>query len=127
MQASSQLASLRAAYDGAFRSWSAEVGRIRSMTPGSADESPAKMELRRKVAENRQAYHQARDLLAARLLERTVGAKDHDPPDADEARRADVARLAHELWEKGGRREGYAEADWYQAERLIRGRTALDS
>jgi len=127
MQASSQLASLRAAYEGAFRSWSAEVGRMRSAESGPAVETPDGAELRHRVAETRKAYHDARDSLAARLLERTVGAEDHDPFAADKARRFDVARLAHELWQEGGCREGCAEADWYQAEQLIRDRTALES
>ena len=91
MQASSHLASLRAVYDGAFRNWSAEVERMRSAEWGSVVEKPDAVELRRRVAETRKAYRDARDSLAALLLERSVGAKDHDSPSVDEARSADAA------------------------------------
>lgn len=38
-----------------------------------------------------------------------------------------ISRLAYELWEKGGRREGTAEQNWLEAERILasRGRAPL--
>ena len=110
---SSQLESLRAAYEDAFRSWSEEVNRMRSAEGDSLPESPATSEMRRKVAETRKAYHDARESLAARLL----------GPQSDE-RRPDVERLAYQLWERSGRRHGDAEADWYRAEQLLNRRQA---
>ena len=110
---SSQLEYLRAAYEDAFRNWSAEVNRMRSAGRNSSPESSDTREIRRKLAETRKAYHDARESLAARLLCAQSG-----------DRRAEVEQLAYQLWERSGRRSGDAEADWYRAEQLVNSRQA---
>ena len=119
-RASSQLGILRAAYEDAFRRWSAEVERTRVVRADGAVEESASTELRRRVAETRKAYHEARDMLAARLLERTAKPGGRKPSGSEGPRRAEVERLAYEMWEKRGRRAGDPEADWFQAEQRMR-------
>jgi hypothetical protein len=34
-----------------------------------------------------------------------------------------ISQLAYELWEKGGRRDGTAEQNWIEAERILASRT----
>jgi hypothetical protein len=59
-------------------------------------------------------YRERRDALAQFLLSRaTKGAP------ASLAHRAQVERLAYQLWEEAGRPSGRAEEHWYLAERLL--------
>ena len=35
---------------------------------------------------------------------------------------AEIARVAYELWERRGRQNGSDQRDWFEAERIVRGR-----
>jgi hypothetical protein len=44
---------------------------------------------------------------------------------ADNATTADVAEIAYELWKRNGCQSGSAEADWLEAEQIVRQRVNL--
>ena len=107
----------RASYEEAFHKLATEVAVLRELTfqPG-ADQTQVS-EARARVEQAQSAYAASRNLLAELLLARAVHTE-QAAVHADE--RSKVQRLAHLLWESGGRPEGRAEDDWYRAEHLIR-------
>ena len=68
------------------------------------------------VEKAKSAHNAARDRLAAHLSGR-IAARDAADARSEEDRIREKARL---LWELSGRPHGTAEADWLQAERLVR-------
>lgn len=91
---------LRQEYEEAFRRW-AEAAAENTQRKGET----AKLE------DAVRTYVSSRNELAAflttRLRPRTSSQREH------------VHRVAYMLWERAGRPQGTAEADWYQAERLV--------
>jgi len=101
---------LRAAYDVAFQDFSRQVLSLQSILRNEAPDSTAIAEARRRVEQAQSIYRDSRDSLAHFLLS-------HDMKESQ--LRAEVERLAHELWERAGRPIGRADEHWYRAEHLI--------
>jgi len=68
------------------------------------------------VEKAKSAHNAARDRLAAHLSDR-IAAQDAADARSEEQLIREKARM---LWELSGRPQGTAEADWLQAERLVR-------
>ena len=87
---------IREVYNEAFHRWSAAVR--------SGDAS----------ARTETEYRQWRNALAELML----------APERVRWRRHTIERVAYSLWEKAGRPQGTAEADWYHAEAMVDGMMA---
>ena len=61
------------------------------------------------------SYNQARDALAAELLESSLPLG----PDPSQGRRVRTKRIAELLWESAGRPTGTADDDWHRAEQIV--------
>ena len=109
-EAQARFLALRAAYDGAFQEFSRQVFSLQSLLQHATPDRTAISEARRRVEQARSTYRDSRDSLAHFLLS-------HDMKESQ--LRAEVERLAHELWEGAGRPIGRADEHWYRAEHLI--------
>ena len=83
---------LRGGYDAAFRNWS------RASRSGGDTVCAERL------------YRHYRGTLARFILKLDVGRQS-----------TVVQRVAHSLWERGGRSPGTAESDWFRAEALVNG------
>jgi hypothetical protein len=114
----------------AFRRWKAEVFSWQSVLSQVPQDREAIEQARQRMEESAAAYRAKRDRLAGYILQR--GPERPVPVPANPRSAAataagspggqstQVRALAHQIWEESGRPSGTAEADWLEAERIVR-------
>jgi hypothetical protein len=118
---------LRAEHDLAFRRWKAEVFSWQSLLSQVPQDRQAIEQARQRMEESAAAYRAKRDRLAGYILQRRPAQPASATPRSAAAaatsasgQSAQVRALAHQIWEESGRPSGSAEADWFEAERIVR-------
>jgi hypothetical protein len=109
-EARARFLALRTAYDSAFQEFSRQVFSLQSSLQHATLDRTAISEAGRRVEQAQSIYRDSRDSLARFLLS-------HDKKESQ--LRAEVERLAHQLWERAGRPVGRADEHWYRAEHLL--------
>ena len=106
-----------AAYDAAFQDFSEKVRNLQRLTDQPAA-SPAEIEAAVLAVEKaRMAYSRARDAAAELLLDSPLTSSLPPKVKLSQVHTAEIAEL---LWERAGKPDGTADADWYRAEEIIR-------
>jgi Protein of unknown function (DUF2934) len=101
-------------YRATWETFSRDLDKLQECVEGGNRELAEKALL--EVEKAKSAHNAARDKLAAHLSDRIAA------QDAADARSEEqlIREKAQMLWELSGRPQGTAEADWLQAERLVR-------
>ncbi len=114
---------LYSAYQDAWKRLRVEVGRWQTGVSNGID-GVAVEEARNRVARAEAAYRESRNKVAEYMMARSAGrlgsdAQPRDRSDTVGGGQFRVERLAYQLWEDAGRRDGDSQADWYRAEKIV--------
>lgn len=124
---------LRADCNAAFRSWTAQVRVLQSVSAGEPPDRGAVEQARRWAEEAAAVYREKRNLLLEFMMHSQGAASGLHVASADNPgsaasaaalkdRTRQIERLARQIWEESGRPAGTAEADWYHAEQILASR-----